>query len=334
VSTRVAVVGGGSWGTTLADLLSRQGAEVVLWAREPEVVESINRAHVNTMFLPDAPLAPGLTSTGDLAAAVRDATVIVSAAPSHAVREVMTLAAPALAGHPLVVSVSKGLEPTKLEPLSTVLEDVLGGGARVAVLSGPSFAQEVYQRQPTAVVVAAHDHEVAQEAQRVFSSPRFRVYTHTDVIGVELGGALKNVIALAAGILEGLGLGNNPRAALITRGLAEITRLGVALGADPLTFAGLAGMGDLILTATGALSRNRTLGVALGQGKTLAEAQAGKRSVAEGVNTARAAVALGARQGVELPIASEVSAILFDGKSPRQAIADLMERAPKPEQWR
>ncbi|MBI1967981.1 MAG: NAD(P)-dependent glycerol-3-phosphate dehydrogenase [Gemmatimonadetes bacterium] len=332
--TRVAVVGGGAWGTTLADLLARNGTDVVLWAREPEVVESVNRDHVNAVFLPDAPLAPALRATGDIREAVHGAAVVVSAAPSHAVREVMGRATPALSGRPLVVSVSKGLEPATLELMSVVLAETAGEAARIAVLSGPSFALEVYHRQPTAVVAAAHDHDVAQQAQHVFSCSHFRVYSHTDVIGVELGGALKNVIALAAGILEGLGLGHNPRAALITRGLAEITRLGIALGADPLTFAGLAGMGDLILTATGALSRNRSLGYELGRGKTLAEAQAGKRTVAEGVNTARAAVALGERHGVELPIAREVSAILFNGKSPRQAIADLMERTLKAEQWR
>lgn len=336
--TRIAVVGAGSWGTTLADLLARKGgsAEVTLWAREPEVVESITRERVNTMFLPNAPLAPTLRVTSDLAAAVTGARVVVCAVPSHVVRDVMCRAAPAMSGdrRPLVVSVSKGLDPAKLETLSTVLGEVLGPAARIAVLSGPSFALEVYQRQPTAVVAAARDHTLAQEVQQVFSCPHFRVYSHTDVIGVELGGALKNIIALAAGILEGLGLGYNPRAALITRGLAEITRLGIALGADPMTFAGLTGMGDLILTATGALSRNRSLGYALGQGLTLAGAQAGKHSVAEGVNTARAAVALGARHGVELPIAREVAAILFDQKAPRQAIADLMERDLKAEQWR
>ncbi len=332
--TRVAVVGGGSWGTALADLLARKNLRVRLWAREPEVVDGINRRHVNPVFLPDAPLAPALAATGDLAEAVRGADVVVSAAPSHAVRAVMTRAAPDVGKDALVVSVSKGLEAETLKTMSRVLADVLGPLATPAVLSGPSFAQEVHQRQPTAVVAAAHDVVVAQRAQRVFSSDGFRVYSHTDVIGVELGGALKNVIALAAGILEGLGLGHNPRAALITRGLAEITRLGVALGADPLTFAGLAGMGDLILTATGPLSRNRSLGVALGRGQSLAEAQAGKPSVAEGVNTARAAVALGARHGVDLPIASEVAAILFDGKAPRQALSDLMERDLKAEQWR
>ena len=332
--TRVAVVGGGAWGTVLADLLTRKGEAVTLWAREPEVVEAVNRDHRNPFFLPDAPLAPAVRATGDLAAAVRDAEVVVSAAPSHAVREVMTEAARAVTGKPLIVSVSKGLEPDRLVTLSCVLDQVFGPATPLAVLSGPSFAREVYQRQPTAVVVAAADEAVARRVQQVFSCAHFRVYTHTDVAGVELGGALKNVIALAAGILEGLGLGHNPRAALITRGLAEITRLGVALGADPLTFAGLAGMGDLILTATGALSRNRGLGVELGQGRTLEQAQAGKQTVAEGVPTARAAVALGDRHDVELPITREVAAILFEGKAPRDAIAALMERDLKAEQWR
>ena len=335
--SRIAVVGGGAWGTALADLLARKGETVTLWAREPEVVEAVNREHANPMFLPGATLAPGLRAQGDLGAAVQGADVVVSAAPSHAVRPVMAQAAtafPKTGAKPLVVSVSKGLDPEQLERPSTVLEAVLPKGTPLAVLSGPSFAQEVYERQPTAVVAAADDHAVAQRAQRVFSAAYFRVYSHTDVIGVELGGALKNVIAIAAGILEGLGLGYNTRAAVITRGLAEITRLGVALGADPMTFAGLAGMGDLILTATGPLSRNRSLGVALGQGQTFAQAQAGKATVAEGVNTARTAVALGERHGVELPIAREVADVLFQGKAPRQAVTDLMERDLKAEQWR
>ena len=338
--TRIAVVGGGAWGTALADLLARKGDTVTLWAREPEVVEAVNRQHANPMFLPGASLAPALRAEGDLVAAVRGAEVVVSAAPAHAVRPVMTQAAAAFphggktGALPLVVSVSKGLDPDQLERPSSVLAAVLPRGTPIAVLSGPSFAQEVYERQPTAVVAAADDHAVAQRAQRVFSTAYFRVYSHTDVIGVELGGALKNVIALAAGILEGLGLGFNTRAAVITRGLAEITRLGVALGADAMTFAGLTGMGDLILTATGALSRNRSLGVALGQGQTFEQAQAGKATVAEGVNTARTAVALGERHGVELPIAREVADVLFRGKAPRQAVTDLMERDLKAEQWR
>ncbi len=262
--------------------------------------------------------------------------MLVCAAPSHAMRQVMTSAVGGGRGvrRATLVSVAKGLEPERLNTMSCVLADVCGPGAPVAVLSGPTFAREVYDRHPTAVVTAAREHDVALRVQELFSTARFRVYTHTDVIGVELGGALKNVIAVAAGILEGLGLGDNTRAALITRGLAEITRLGVALGADPLTFAGLAGMGDLVLTATGAQSRNHALGVALGAGKSLAEAQAGKATVAEGVNTARTAVALAARHGVDLPIAREVAAILFEGKAPRLAVADLMERELKREQWR
>jgi glycerol-3-phosphate dehydrogenase (NAD(P)+) len=331
---KVAVVGAGAWGTTLADMLARKGAAVTIWAHEPEVVAGINRDHVNAIFLADAPLAPSLSATGDVAEAVRDAAVVVCATPSHVVRGIMTEAAAAVRERPLVVSVSKGMEPERQERLSCVLQDVFGPGVPVAVLSGPSFAREVYERQPTAVVAAATDHDVARRVQQVFSTATFRVYSHTDVAGVELGGALKNVIAVAAGIVEGLGLGHNPRAALITRGLAELTRLGQALGADPLTFAGLTGLGDLVLTATGALSRNRSLGVELGQGRRLEDILSSRKTVAEGVTTARTAVLLGERHGVELPIASEVKAIVFDGKSPRQAIADLMERAPKPEQWR
>jgi glycerol-3-phosphate dehydrogenase (NAD(P)+) len=331
---KIAVIGGGAWGTALADLLARKGERVTLWAREPEVIESVNLQHVNAMFLPNASLAPALRADGDLVRSVAGAAVIVSAAPSHAVRPVMRQAAAALErSKPLVISASKGLDPDQLERPSCVLSQVLPKGVPIAVLSGPSFALEVFQQQPTAVVAASPDHAIAQRAQRVLSTNYFRVYSHTDVVGVELGGALKNVIAVAAGILEGLGLGFNTRAALITRGLAEITRLGVALGAQPMTFAGLAGMGDLILTATGTLSRNRTLGVALGQGQTFEQAQAGKATVAEGVNTARTAVALGERHGVDLPIAREVADVLFRGKAPRQAVTDLMERELKAEQW-
>lgn len=334
--TRVAVVGAGAWGTTLADLLARKGEQVTLWAREPEVVSQIEREHLNSVFLPGAALAPTLSVTGDLGRAVANAEVVVSAAPSHAVRAVMTEAARATRGKtvPLIVSVSKGLEPERLITMSCLLGEIYGADASIVALSGPTFAAEVYQRQPTLVVAAARDRGAAERAQRLFTTNVFRVYTHGDIAGVELGGALKNVIALAAGIAEGLGLGHNTLAALITRGLAEITRLGLALGAEPVTFAGLAGLGDLVLTATGSLSRNRTLGVALGRGQTLADALEGKQSVAEGVKTARTAVALGARHAVDLPISRQVAAILFEGKAPRQAMAELMDREPKPEQWR
>ena len=329
---KVAVIGGGAWGTALADLLARKGERVTLWAREADVVDNVNRKHRNEMFLPGASLAPALRADGDIAAAIRGVETVVSVAPSHAVRPVMAEAAKTLdRSRPLVVSASKGLDPERLERPSCILAEVLSPGTPVAVLSGPSFAWEVFSQQPTAVVAAATDHAVAQRTQRVFSTSYFRVYSHTDVVGVELAGALKNVIALAAGILEGLGLGFNTRAALITRGLAEITRLGVTLGAQPMTFAGLAGMGDLILTATGTLSRNRTLGVALGQGQTLQQALAGKAAVVEGVNTTRTAVALGERHGVEMPIAREVANVLFQNKPPRQAVSDLMERELKAE---
>ena len=331
--TTVAVLGAGSWGTTLADLLARKGHGVRLWAYEPEVVESINLRHVNDVFMPGCPLAQSLSATADSVEATTGADVVVTVAPSHVLRRVVAQARPGIAETALVVSATKGIEPDSLALMSTVLAETILN-RRLAALSGPSFALEVYQGQPTAVVAAAESEESARAAQEVFATTRFRVYTNSDVTGVELGGALKNVIAIAAGILEGLGLGNNPRAALITRGLAEMTRLGVAMGADPLTFAGLAGMGDLILTTTGALSRNRALGLALAGGETLAHHTATHRSVAEGANTARAALALAARLGVELPICEQVANILFTNKPARTALAELMERTLKAEQWR
>ncbi len=331
--TRYAVVGAGSWGTTLANMLCERGEEVVLWAYEPEVAEAINRRHRNDLYLPDAPLLPSVTASTDLGAALSGAAVVVSAAPSHAVRKVLAQAAPCLArgGKALVVSASKGLEPGTRRRPTEILEEVLPAGTAIAALSGPTFAREVYERQPTAAVTAAADQATAARAQAAMGAPYFRLYTNDDVVGVELAGALKNVVAIAAGILDGLGLGSNSRAALITRGLAEITRLGVAMGAKAATFAGLAGMGDLVLTATGPLSRNRSLGVEIGKGRTLEEVLARRLSVAEGVGTARAAMELGKQTGVELPITREVVSVLFEGKSPREAIGDLMERALKRE---
>jgi glycerol-3-phosphate dehydrogenase (NAD(P)+) len=331
---KIGIVGAGSWGTTLADLLSRCGHEVALWAYEPEVVDSINRDRLNAIYLPDSPLAPDLHASGDLAEVVRERDLIVSATPSHVLRDIANAIASALNSSPMpvVVSVSKGLEADSLKTMSEVLDETLPD-ARVAALSGPSFASEVYAKQPTAVAVASRDHEAATLAQRAFTTDAFRVYTTEDVVGVQLGGALKNVIAIAAGILHGLGFGNNARAALVTRGLAEMTRLGEAMGASPLTFAGLAGMGDLILTSMGTLSRNRSLGVELAKGRSLDDSLAERRTVTEGVRTARAAVALGERAEVELPIAAEVARILFENKSPEQAVRDLMGRDPKPERW-
>jgi glycerol-3-phosphate dehydrogenase (NAD(P)+) len=329
----IAVLGAGSWGTTLANLLACKGETVRIWAYEAEVVSAINRERENPMFLPGVPLAASLRAEADARAAIAGAEVIVSASPSHAVRGVLGRVADALKPGTLVISVTKGIETDTLALMSQVYAEC-APAVRFAALSGPSFAAEVCQGQPTAVVAAALDDGAARDAQQVFATPTFRVYSGHDVIGVELAGALKNVIAIAAGILEGLGLGHNPRAALITRGLAEITRLGLAMGADPATFAGLAGMGDLVLTTTGSLSRNRTLGMELASGLTLEEHRRAHRSIAEGVNTARAGEALGARYGVELPIVHQVCEVLFSGKPPGDGIAELMGRELKPEQWR
>jgi glycerol-3-phosphate dehydrogenase (NAD(P)+) len=331
--TRIGVLGAGSWGTTLADLLARKGHEVRLWAYEAEVVENINRGHVNELFLAGRLLDPRLVACSDPFEAVEGVPLILSAAPSHVVRAVTAPLEPGVGQDTILVSATKGIEAPGLCLPHEVLSETLPGRPVVA-LSGPSFAAEVHEGQPTAVVAAARDRRVSAVVQEAFSTPKFRVYSNDDLVGVELCGALKNVVAIAAGILEGLGLGNNPRAALITRGLAEMTRLGLAMGAQPMTFAGLAGMGDLILTATGGLSRNRALGLALAKGERLAEYTATHRTVAEGVNTARSAVGLAERHGVELPITAQVAAILFEDKSPRQAVTDLMERTLKAEQWR
>jgi glycerol-3-phosphate dehydrogenase (NAD(P)+) len=265
--TRIAVLGAGSWGTTLAHVLGCKGDEVRLWAYEAEVVEAVNHQRENPLFLPGVPLSPRIRAVADQREAVAGCEVVVSAPPSHAVRRVIEGMAGAVPAGTLVVSATKGIEADTLALMSQVFEECWPH-VRYAALSGPSFSAEVAQGQPTAVVAAANDEATAQAAQRVFATATFRVYSNLDVVGVELGGALKNVIAVAAGIAEGLGMGHNPRAALITRGLAEITRLGEAMGADPLTFAGLAGMGDLVLTTTGSLSRNRSLGVALGEGQS------------------------------------------------------------------
>jgi glycerol-3-phosphate dehydrogenase (NAD(P)+) len=297
------------------------------------VVEAINQRQENPLFLPGVPLAPGLRAYGDAREAVAGVPVIVSAAPSHAVRRVVNRIQGGVKPGTLVVSATKGIETDTLALMSAVFDECLPK-ARFVALSGPSFAIEVCQGQPTLVVAAARNESTARDAQQLFATPRFRVYSHDDVVGVELAGALKNVIAIAAGILEGLGMGHNPRAALITRGLAEITRLGVALGASPLTFAGLAGMGDLILTTTGDLSRNRALGVALAQGQSLEDYRAAHRSVAEGANTSKAGAALGERMGVELPIIEKVCEVLFSGKPAREGIAELMARELKSEQWK
>jgi glycerol-3-phosphate dehydrogenase (NAD(P)+) len=330
----VAVIGAGSWGTALANLLAKKGVETVLWAWEREAAEGVEREHRNPLYLSEIELDPRLRATSDLAAAAGAADVVVSVSPSHVVRAVMGRAAQHLREGVLVVSASKGIETDTLRTMDAVLAEVIPGAeSRLTFLSGPSFALEVAREHPTAVTVAAHDPGAAREAQELFQTDYFRVYTNADVAGVELGGALKNVIAIAAGVVDGLGFGSNTSAALITRGLAEMTRLGAALGADPLTFSGLAGMGDLILTCTGALSRNRAVGVALGEGRSIEEILSEMTMVAEGVKTARAARDLSRRAGVEMPIVEEMYSILYEGRSAREAVESLMLRAPKAERW-
>jgi glycerol-3-phosphate dehydrogenase (NAD(P)+) len=322
---RCAVVGAGAWGTALADLLARNGHDVALWAREPEVVASVNAQHENTTFLAGATLHAGVVAHADLASACRGAALVLFATPSHVLRSIARTAAPAIGADATIVVATKGVERDTLAVMSDVLAEQYPAHAVVA-LSGPSFAAEVVARQPTAVVAASSSGTAATMVQRALSGDEFRVYTHDDVIGVELGGALKNVIAVATGIAEGLGMGFNARAALITRGLAEMTRLGVKMGASPLTFAGLAGMGDLVLTCTGALSRNRSLGVEIARGESLDEALAKRQTVAEGVMTTHSARALAAREGIEMPIVSAVYRILFEHQPPRAAIGELMRR--------
>ncbi len=335
MSARVGVVGAGSWGTALANLLAAKGNAVTIWSYEADVADAINRAHENTKYMKGVPLHPGVRATEDLKQAVAGADVVLNVTPSQHVRRVMMEAAEYFHENTLVVSASKGIETSSLKTMAEVLEDVLPGapGAHACFLSGPSFALEVARGMPTAVAMASHHLDSAARAQQLFQAPYFRVYTNPDVIGVELGGALKNVIAIAAGMATGLQLGHNALAALITRGLAEMARLGIARGANPLTFSGLAGMGDLILTCTGELSRNRSVGVALGQGKSIEEILGGMFMVAEGVETARAAHALAQQAGIEMPIVAEMHGVLFEGTTPRAALENLMLREPKPEHW-
>ena len=322
---RCAVVGAGAWGTALADLLARNGHETVLWAREGDVVEGINTRHENARFLAGAALAPTLRASSDLEGTVRGATIITYAAPSHVLRGVAAGTAHAVRDGACLVVASKGIERETFSVMTDVVSQAVPGHAVVA-LSGPSFAAEVAARQPTAVVAASESHDAARDAQRAFSSREFRVYTNDDVMGVELGGALKNVMAVATGIAEGVGLGFNSRAALITRGLAEMSRLGTSLGARLETFAGLAGLGDLVLTCTGALSRNRAAGVEIGKGMTLEQVQSGRDTVAEGILNTQSAHALAQKQGIEMPIVAAVHRILFEGQPAREAIAELMTR--------
>jgi glycerol-3-phosphate dehydrogenase (NAD(P)+) len=327
----VTVIGAGSWGTALSIHLARIGHRVRLWVREPELYDEMCRRRVNMMFLPEVALPEAVQPCATLDNALADAALVVSVVPSHGTRSVLRAAAPFVPPGVPVVSATKGLEAQTLKRMSQVCSEELGNGRSVAVLSGPSFAAEVARELPTAVSVACADAQTAETVQAQFRARYFRLYATSDVVGVELGGALKNVIAIAAGTVEGLGLGHNVLAALITRGLAEMSRLAVAAGARRETLAGLTGLGDLVLTCTGDLSRNRRLGIELGRGRTLTEILARTQMVAEGVDTTFAALALGERHGVELPIAAQMSAVLLGRKDPRAAVEDLMLRPQRSE---
>ncbi len=336
--SRIAVIGAGAWGTALAIVLGRRGDhEVRLWAFEREVLQSIEQTRINSMFLPGCPLPPTVTATNDFKEALNGAEIVLSVMPSHHCRRTFEHMAQWLLPKMLFLSATKGVENDTLLRMSQVIDEVVsrycGFKPTLAALSGPSFAKEVAEGKPTAVTVASPDRALATRVQKEFSDPNFRIYINDDLVGVELGGALKNVIAIAAGVCAGMNIGHNPVAALITRGLAEITRLAVACGAKPQTMAGLAGMGDLVLTCTGGLSRNRSVGEALGQGHKLPEIIAGmKGMVAEGVLTTNAAIGLAKKYGVEMPITEQMYAILNSGKSPHDAIRELMTRPKKAEE--
>jgi glycerol-3-phosphate dehydrogenase (NAD(P)+) len=327
-ASKVAVLGGGAWGTALGKLLADKGDEVVLWSRASDVVEDINTRHENTRFLPGVLLPDSLRTSDDLRGTLDGASMVLFVIPSHATRDVAKLAAPLMPHDVPVVSATKGIENDTLAFMDEVLVEELPRHAheRLAFLSGPSFARELAQKLPTAVVIASRDPDVRNEVMRRFHTPYLRLYSSDDVAGVECGGALKNVIAIAAGAVDGLGFGHNTRAALITRGLAEIAKVAMARGGSPLTVAGLAGMGDLVLTCTGELSRNRTVGFEMGKGRTLSEVLAGLGHVAEGVKTAKSAHDLALKLNVELPITSEVYKVLYENKPLPQAVHDLMSR--------
>src|SRR6266851_3469432 len=318
-----AIIGAGSWGTALAVQFGRSGVAVRLWARDPALARAIAGARENRRYLPNVALPAGVFVTADHAEALDGASLVVLAVPSHFLRGVLQPLAAVVPPGSVLLSATKGLEPSSALRMSELLSQVVPGRP-VAVLSGPSFAREVAAGLPTALVVASTDAAMARTLQERLSAPAFRLYTNRDLVGVEIGGALKNVMAIATGLSDGLGLGENARAALITRGLAEISRLGVALGASALTFAGLAGIGDLVLTCTGSLSRNRALGLAVAGGRKRADVEGETRMIAEGVRTIASALALARQVGVSMPICAEVGAVLFDDKPAGEALADLL----------
>ena len=329
----ISVLGAGAWGTALAKVLADKQNHTVLWSHRADLAASINERRVNDRYLPGAALPPTLSATADFEEALAGAELVVIVVPSHALREVMHDARRYIPKGALLCSATKGIENESLMLMSEVLVDELGKEAepRLTYLSGPSFAKEVAQGQPTAIVVAGHQASAATSVQQTFATERLRVYSSDDVVGVEMGGALKNVVAIAAGAADGLGFGHNARAGLITRGLAEIGRMAERKGANPLTLAGLSGMGDLVLTCTGELSRNRTVGYEMGKGRTLEDVLATLGHVAEGVKTAKSAYDLALKLDVDMPITAEVYRALYEGKSPRQAVVDLMTRALRKE---
>ena len=333
--SRIAILGGGSWGTGLAIVLSRarRKHDISLWVHDPALAESIDRDRENSSYLPGHRLAQEINATCKIHDAVSGAQILVGAIPTAHARAVYSAAAASVSPASVFVSAAKGLEPTTHKRMSEVVLELFSPklAQRFAVLSGPSFAAEAARGEPTAVVLASSDAVLAAELQEEFAAPNFRVYTNDDVLGVELAGAMKNVIAIAAGVCQGLGLGSNPLAALITRGLAEMSRLAAAMGAQTETLTGLAGLGDLVLTCTGTLSRNRQVGIELGKGRALDEILAATRMVAEGVGTTAALLALAREAKVELPITEQVAAILHQGKPPREAMRDIMERPQKRE---
>jgi len=332
--TRVAVIGAGSWGTAVAGIASAH-AEVVLWARDPALAEQIDRAHENRSYLAGIRLPSSLRATHDVTAACADADVVVMAVPSHGFRGVLSAAAPAIDDDAIVVSLTKGVEQLTLLRMTEIVGEVLPSvdESRVGVLTGPNLAREVAEGQPAASVIAMRDSSAAETMQQLFMTRTFRVYTNPDVVGCEIAGALKNVIAIAAGMAAGLGYGDNTKAALITRGLAELARLGIRLGGDPLTFSGLAGMGDLVATCISEKSRNRHVGVELGRGRAIDEILEEMNMVAEGVKTTAAVVELAGRVDVDMPIAAMVAEVLYHGASAADIVPTLMLREAKPEMY-
>ncbi len=326
---KATVIGDGGWGTALAMVLERNGHDVTVWGPFPEYLEEIKTSGENKTYLPGVKIPPSIRWSPDREEAIEDAGLVVLVVPSRFYKPVVESFKPYLSEETLIVSATKGLDEQTHERMSEVAEQVLG--RPIAVLSGPSHAEEVARGVPCAVAIAAKDHAVAEQIQNFFANDTFRVYTLDDVVGVELGGALKNVVAIAAGMGDGMGFGDNSKAALMTRGIAEITRLGVALGAKPETFSGLSGIGDLMVTCMSKHSRNRGVGERLGKGETLEEIMASMKMVAEGVWNCQAAKELADELGVSVPITEQVNAVVHEGKDPRQAVMDLMTRAPKPE---